>query len=285
MLEAAERGRGRYVAHRRPGGAALRAGRASSGGGDLPRLAAWRRTGTGARRIFVAVSVLIITCPCALGLAVPVVHVAAAGRLLARGHHDEGRLGAGAAGRASTGWSFDKTGTLTTGAPRVSGGGLTPRTIAPPPWRLPAIRRTRGARDGGALEGPAAALAELREVPGHGIEGSVDGRLARLGRSGWVAAIASGAGGRARVRPSRSRTGPLSAFALSETLRPGAREAVSALAAGGARRSRSSPGDGAGPVGAIAARSSGIARVRATRQASGEGRASGKRCRRPAAAS
>ena len=248
MLERAEAGRGSYVrvADRAArlyapvvhlAAAATFAGWLVATGGD------WRTA------LFIAISVLIITCPCALGLAVPAAQVVAAGRLFGEGI----LMKDGAALERLAGVDrvvFDKTGTLTTGSPTVTGGpaaaeeraaaaGLGRRSAHP-------VARAVAAH----LAGPAATPTEVRELPGHGIEGRVAGRLARLGRADWVAAIASD-GSSATGTAFAFADGPVSTFSVAEVLRPGARAAVDALRADGLDIEIVS-GDAAGPVGRVA---------------------------------
>jgi Cu2+-exporting ATPase len=211
-----------------------------------------------------AVSVLIITCPCALGLAVPVAHVIAAGRLFANGvlMKDGSALERLAAVDLA---AFDKTGTLTTGTPAISkldfpagearsiAKALAQRSIHPAAKALAA-----------ALNDCAPAIvSDLHEVPGHGVEAIVGGRRARLGRSTWVEEIAR----TTDHGPSESAVafavegGAIFHAKLSERLRPGAAGTVAALAGSGISSVILS-GDGPQPVKAVAA-ACGIAELHA----------------------
>lgn len=146
-------------------------------------VAGWMLAGEDFRTALLrAVAVLIITCPCALGLAVPAVQVVASGRLFRKGV----LVKSGAAlERLSevTHVVFDKTGVLTEGRPRL---------IDPPVRALAdAARLARASRHPlsralaeAAGVGPVAD--EVAETAGFGVEGVIDGRRARLGRADWV---------------------------------------------------------------------------------------------------
>ncbi len=229
MLGAAESGRGTYVR------IADRAARLYAPVVHLLALATFAgwfvTTGDWQVSAYVAISVLIITCPCALGLAVPVAHVVAAGRLMQSGilMKDGSALERLAEIDCAV---FDKTGTLTTGVPRVvaSPRGEADRIAA----KGLALRSRHPAAQAIAdcLSEAACDVEDAAEVPGYGIEGRIHGRRARLGRAGWVAEIASGP--RVRTGPAFAfEGGPATAFDLSETLRPGASKAIAALQASG----------------------------------------------------
>ncbi|WP_340110354.1 heavy metal translocating P-type ATPase [Pikeienuella sp. HZG-20] len=228
MLDAAELGRGRYVR------IADRAARLYSPLVHTLALAAFigwfAATGDARLSIFIAISVLIITCPCALALAAPVAHVVAASRLLAEGimMKDGSALERLAEVDHAV---FDKTGTLTTGTPRASGGAGAPAPARAAAMAL-ALRSTHPASGAVAahLGAQPAPLDETREIPGCGVEGRVDGRRVRLGRADWAAEINPAAAAIAAGGPVfAAEGGAVIAFSLAEDLRPGAARAVAAL--------------------------------------------------------
>ncbi len=134
--------------------------------------------------IFTAIAVLIITCPCALALAAPVVQVVAVGALFKR--HVYLKSG-DALERIATCQHviLDKTGTLTEPVPVLNEGDYSS------PALLSAAQLARSSRHPysraivtAAGAGPLAK--EVTEVPGKGVFGLVDGRYAKLGTPTWV---------------------------------------------------------------------------------------------------
>jgi Cu2+-exporting ATPase len=219
----------------------------------LATFAGWTIVGADWQRaLFVAISVLIITCPCALGLAVPVAHVVAAGRLMRAGimMKDGSALERLAQIDCAV---FDKTGTLTTGQPAAAGGpDHAPDRAAA--MALAGLSLHPAARAiAAALEEPAARPKATREVPGFGVEGLFEGRLARLGRASWVSEIAVGGDNGEGPDPAFAFAGgPVSTFVLAESLRPHARDAVKSLEASGVPATLLS-GDSAARAEAVAA--------------------------------
>ncbi len=193
----------------------------------------------------IMLSVLVVTCPCALSLATPTAIIAATGALTrlgvltTRGHALETLA-------RTTRVIFDKTGTLTYGRPQVVavepvGAGLEPRRCLA---LAAALERGSEHPIGRALTAAAGAATEaatdLRNTPGSGVEGWIGGRRYRVGRPEFVLA-ASDRAVVSRTDLGVSSTwvalgddsGPLAWFELTDTLRPGAAAAVSALKARG----------------------------------------------------
>ena len=187
-----------------------------------------------ARAFWITVSVLVVSCPCALALATPAALTAALGRLTrmgllaTRGHALETLAHA-------TDFVFDKTGTLTSGE-----------------FSLLQVELLRGSREHslalaaaleqGATHPVAAALREaagevrldadaLQYIPGRGVEGRIDGRSYKLGAPEFVGVGDPGlsvpAG--ATLVGLADADGPLAWFALGDAPRPQARQLIEDL--------------------------------------------------------
>mgnify|MGYP001549429084 CR=1 FL=1 len=182
----------------------------------------------------IAAAVLIITCPCALGLAVPAVTTAASGRLFRKGLLIKDGTALERLAEADT-VVFDKTGTLTTGTPEAVDLSVIPRAHAPVALALAAASShplaealARGLRDRGVTP---AAVADITEKAGYGVEGVCQGQAVRLGRAGWTGAEDSP---ETATYLRVGDTAPL-AIAFTDTLREGAAELVASLRAQGKR--------------------------------------------------
>lgn len=136
-----------------------------------------------------AAAVLIVTCPCALGLAVPAVQVAASGRLFRRGVLV--KSGAALERLAEVDHVvFDKTGVLTEGRPSLIDA---PHHLVAMAAPLARASRHPLARALAQAAGVGPVASECVETAGQGVEGLIDGRRARLGRASFVGVAAAGA--------------------------------------------------------------------------------------------
>ncbi|GAA0312835.1 heavy metal translocating P-type ATPase [Rhodovulum strictum] len=200
---------------------------------SLGAFAAWMWISGGDLRLSVnvAIATLIITCPCALGLAVPAVVTAASGRLFRKGLLIKDGTALERLAEVDT-VVFDKTGTLTMGTPvpdnldtqpeqalRVALA-LAEASSHPLARALATALRARGLRP--------AQVADLREAPGYGVQGTWQGREVKLGRAGWVGATHCATTGAYLSLGDETRS-----FTFTDALRPGAEEVVQALRAQG----------------------------------------------------
>ena len=182
-------------------------------------------TGDWHRAVTVAIAVLIITCPCALGLAVPIVQVMAARRLFENGI----MVRDGAAMERLTEASaavFDKTGTLTLGQPLLTNAS----DVAPDHLAAAAALALHSRHPlSQAIAAydrlvPAPEFDSIEEIPGFGMEARAGGEIWRLGRAGWA-----GDGEDGTVLSRNRET--VARFAFKDRLRTGARETIERLRA------------------------------------------------------
>jgi Cu+-exporting ATPase len=152
---------------------------------SLATLAGWLlATGDAADAFTAAVAVLIIACPCALGLATPTALMVGTGRgaqlgILIRGPEVLERT------RAVTTVVLDKTGTVTEGSMRLAKNGLPAEAL-----RLAGAVEDASEHPVGRAVAQAArerfgalpAVQSFRNVPGHGVSGVVEGHRVEVDR-------------------------------------------------------------------------------------------------------
>jgi P-type Cu2+ transporter len=245
LMEAAESGRGTY---RRIADRASRIYAPAVHTAAALAFAGWFvATGDWHRALTVAVAVLIITCPCALGLAVPMVQVVAARRLFERGVMVKDGSALERLAEADV-VLFDKTGTLTVGRPRL----INPAEIAAGDLATAAAlaahsRHPHSQAVAATSRGPGLRFDDVAEYPGLGVEGRSGNDLWRLGRAEW--ALEEGTAESGTVL---SRDGALVArLEFDDDLRQDARQACAQLADLGLTMEIVS-GDRAAPVARVA---------------------------------
>ena len=191
-----------------------------------------------------AVSVLIIACPCAMGLAVPTAVMVATGRGAELGVLIRGGEALERTGQVST-VVLDKTGTITEGKPSLVGIHLTGSLDEATLLRLAASLERRSEHPLGLA---IVSLAEQRHLPlgeasvvealpGMGVQGIVDGRRLAVGnwrmlqRLGLQAPVLDSVRGTAvHVVVDHRVEGVLD---IADAIKPGSAPAIAALQAGG----------------------------------------------------
>ncbi len=206
-----------------------------------------------------AAAVLIVACPCAMGLATPVAIMAGSNAAAQRGILIRDGVALEKAGEV-TAVLFDKTGTLTVGKPSLA-------KIHILEGNAPSLPTTSGSRPSGSLEQLAATLAkhsthpisqaiakaglgeaeigEWQEVPGAGVQGKCrmqngDWKMARLGSLKWLresrvdlapgeAFIAEWSAHGATLAGLAIETSLLALFAVKDTVKPGVFSVVQQL--------------------------------------------------------
>ena len=212
-----------------------------------------------AQAFWIVLSVLVVTCPCALSLATPAAMTAATGSLTrlgvltTRGHALETLAQA-------THILFDKTGTLTSGQLALSKVETFAELDTDQCLRIAAALEQASEHPVGRLLAAQVAnpprATDLIATPGQGITGTVEGQSYRIGRSAYALQGSERSPELDRTHShavlATAEGKPLAEFLLTDALRPEAREAVSALKQAGLRVSILS-GDQFGVVERVAA--------------------------------
>ncbi|MBK3738631.1 copper-translocating P-type ATPase [Paraburkholderia aspalathi] len=225
-------------------------------------LVGWLIAGAGGETaILNAVAVLVIACPCALGLATPAAVMAGTGVAARRGVLIKDAEALETAHRVNI-VAFDKTGTLTLGQPSVTAfeaiGGIgrdealalaaAVQRHSDHPLARAVVKAYEVASQVAAAESQAPTLtaSAARAVPGRGVEADVEGRTLALGSTRWLNELGiqvppqlterakqlEAAGNTVSWLMERAPLAPtaLALIAFGDTVKPTARAAVERLA-------------------------------------------------------
>jgi Cu+-exporting ATPase len=234
-----------------------------------------------------AIAVLIIACPCALGLATPISIMVAVGRGAQEGILVKSAAALETLGKVRT-IIVDKTGTLTEGRPKVVSiwtgpGGDEGRALASAASlesqsEHPLARSVVVAAEARGLR--LQAVDHFESVPGNGVSGRIDGKTVRIGKEDWLAAAGVAIGETWEAEAGKLRDqgqtvilvavekGMLALIGVADPVKKGAPEAVQELHRLGIRVVMAS-GDNAQTAG-IVARLAGIDEVHANVEPKGK---------------
>ncbi|RUP27785.1 MAG: cadmium-translocating P-type ATPase [Mycolicibacterium sp.] len=204
----------------------------------------WALAGAGPDKVFAcALAVLVIACPCALGLATPTAMMVASGRgaqlgIFLKGHRSLEAI------RAVDTVVFDKTGTLTTGHLAVTA------VTAVDGWESDDVLALAAAVESASEHAVAVAITtaapeheavtDFQAVPGRGVVGTVGERDVRIGKPSWAAGRAAVPAALAEARRGAESRGETVVFvavddqlcgaiAVADAVRESAAGAIAAL--------------------------------------------------------
>jgi len=204
----------------------------------------WALAGAGPDKVFAtALAVLVIACPCALGLATPTAMMVASGRgaqlgIFLKGHRSLEAI------RAVDTVVFDKTGTLTTGHLAVTA------VTAVDGWESDDVLALAAAVESASEHAVAVAITtaapehdsvtDFQAVPGRGVVGTVGERAVRIGKPSWAAGGAAVPAALAQARRGAESRGETVVFlavddqlcgaiAVADAVRESAAGAIAAL--------------------------------------------------------